>query len=94
MRRSAWIIALTVCSTSAANAQPACPRGELPAYAHNDYRNARPLEDALSMGFRGVEVDLVLVDGVLRVGHDRRGRPMPCNWCWWVGPRRTRYAHR
>lgn len=72
MRRHAWIIALTLCTAHAAIAQPACPRGELPAYAHNDYRNARPLEQALSLGYRGVEVDLVLIDGVLRVGHDRR----------------------
>jgi hypothetical protein len=55
-------------STNAAS----CPRGALPAYAHNDYRNAHPLADALRLGFRGVEADLVLVDGVLRVGHDRR----------------------
>ena len=41
----------------------------LPAYAHNDYRNARPLLDALELGFRGVEVDYFLVDTELRVGH-------------------------
>ncbi len=52
--------------------QPSCPRGQLPAYAHNDYRNRRPLYEALERGFRGVEVDLFLVDGLLRVGHDRR----------------------
>ncbi|MGI9043537.1 MAG: hypothetical protein ACR2GK_05370, partial [Gemmatimonadaceae bacterium] len=41
-------------------------------YAHNDYENARPLDEALERGFRGVEVDLFLVDGTLQVGHDRR----------------------
>jgi hypothetical protein len=53
-------------------AAAACPTGALPAYAHNDYRNARPLHDALDLGFRGAEADLFLVNGTLRVGHDRR----------------------
>jgi hypothetical protein len=55
-----------------AAAQPACPAAALPAYSHNDYERQRPLEDALALGFRGVEVDLFLIDGVLRIGHDRR----------------------
>lgn len=49
-----------------------CPAASLPAYAHNDYANARPLAEAIERGYRGVEVDVFLVDGVLRVGHDRR----------------------
>ena len=53
-------------------AQEACPRGTLPAYAHNDYVNKRPLYDALSLGYKGVEADVFLVDGELRLGHDRR----------------------
>jgi hypothetical protein len=53
-------------------AQPPCPRSRLPAYAHNDYENPRPLLDAVRLGFSGVEADVFLVDGVLRVGHDRR----------------------
>jgi hypothetical protein len=44
----------------------------LPAYAHNDYENAQPLFDALRLGYSGVEADVFLVNGVLRVGHDRR----------------------
>jgi hypothetical protein len=48
-----------------------CTRGELPAYAHNDYENDTPLFDALSLGYRGVEADVFLVNGVLRVGHSR-----------------------
>lgn len=56
----------------AGRAQPECPRGTLPAYAHNDYENPRPLHEALERGFRGVEVDVFLVDGTLRIGHDRR----------------------
>ena len=54
------------------NAQPACARGTLPAYAHNDYANPRPLLDALALGYRGVETDVVLVGAELRLGHDRR----------------------
>jgi hypothetical protein len=53
-------------------AQSPCPRSALPAYAHNDYENPRPLTDALTLGFRGAEADVFLVKGVLRVGHDRR----------------------
>ena len=51
--------------------QTACPRGELPAYAHNDYLNQNPLTDALALGYRGVEVDVFLVGGKLRLGHER-----------------------
>lgn len=54
------------------------PDTSLPAYAHNDYQNARPLFEAIELGFRGVEVDYFLIDGELRVGHERgeteRGR--------------------
>jgi glycerophosphoryl diester phosphodiesterase len=42
----------------------------LPAYAHNDYANLRPLYDALELGFRGVEADILLRGGELRVAHD------------------------
>jgi hypothetical protein len=63
---------LALAAPIALPAQSACPRGTLPAYAHNDYENARPLTDALTLGFRGAEADVFLVGGVLRVGHDRR----------------------
>lgn len=43
----------------------------VPAYAHNDYGNHHPLSDALDQGYRGVEADFYLVDGELRVAHDR-----------------------
>lgn len=41
------------------------------AHAHNDYRHARPLLDALEHGFSSVEADVFLVEGKLLVGHDR-----------------------
>ena len=68
----AFLLALAVVAPNSLDAQPACPHVRLPAYAHNDYANARPLTDALALGYRGVEADIFLVDGVLRLGHDRR----------------------
>jgi hypothetical protein len=50
--------------------QITCPqRPTLPAYSHNDYENSRPLHRALALGYRGVEADLVLRGGELRVAH-------------------------
>ena len=42
------------------------------AHAHNDYRQHRPLLDALDHGFCSVEADIFLVNGQLLVGHSRR----------------------
>jgi len=42
------------------------------AHAHNDYRHARPLHDALAHGFNSVEADIFLVDDDLYVAHDRQ----------------------
>jgi hypothetical protein len=44
----------------------------IPAYAHNDYRNRRPLLDALEAGYRGVEADVIRDGKSLVVAHDRR----------------------
>lgn len=41
------------------------------AFAHNDFRQPRPLWDALEHGFTAVEADIFLVDGELQVGHGR-----------------------
>lgn len=41
------------------------------AHAHNDYAHPRPLLDALDQGFLSVEADVFLVEGELRVGHNR-----------------------
>ncbi|WP_217807562.1 phosphatidylinositol-specific phospholipase C/glycerophosphodiester phosphodiesterase family protein [Thalassobacillus devorans] len=41
------------------------------AHAHNDYEHTRPLFDALQHGFTSVEADVWLVDGELRVAHDK-----------------------
>ncbi|MBI2435873.1 MAG: hypothetical protein HYV26_23715 [Candidatus Hydrogenedentes bacterium] len=51
------------------------PAGPVPlerAHAHNDYRHARPLLDALELGFCSVEADIHLVQGKLLVAHDAR----------------------
>jgi hypothetical protein len=52
-------------------AAPCDPPRLVPAYAHNDYLGARPLEEALERGYRGVEADVILLGGALRLGHDR-----------------------
>ena len=41
------------------------------AHSHNDYAQARPLQEALDNGFLSIEADIFLVDGELPVGHDR-----------------------
>src|SRR5262249_7158999 len=69
-----FIVAFALVATTAGGQQPApssCPRGSLPAYAHNDYLNIHPLFDALSLGYKGVEADVFLVNGKLHLGHKR-----------------------
>jgi hypothetical protein len=46
------------------------PKPLIQAHSHNDYEHARPLFDALDLGFCNVEADIYLVDGKLLVGHD------------------------
>jgi len=41
------------------------------AHAHNDYKHARPLLDALDRGYGSVEADIHLVNGALLVAHAR-----------------------
>jgi hypothetical protein len=72
MCRRGLVGLLALALPTVAPAQSGCPRGTLPAYSHNDYENVRPLTDALALGFAGAEADVFLVDGVLRVGHDRK----------------------
>lgn len=66
----ALIPALAAVSSARAGA-PCDPPRLVPAYAHNDYLGARPLEEALERGYRGVEADVFLLGGALRLGHDR-----------------------
>ncbi|WP_235294405.1 PI-PLC domain-containing protein [Portibacter lacus] len=42
----------------------------IPAHAHNDYRNEQPLVEALSLGFKSIEVDIHLIDDELYVSHN------------------------
>ncbi len=77
-RAAACLVALAI-TPGVTQAQGGCHRAPtLPAYSHNDYENARPLHEALELGFRGVEADVVYRGGELRIGHDpaatRRGR--------------------
>lgn len=48
-------------------------------HGHNDYLQPRPLQTALELGLGSVEADVFLVDGELRVGHER----------WQLRPGRT-----
>lgn len=41
------------------------------AHAHNDYAHPHPLRDAMDQRFLSIEADIFLVDGELRVGHNR-----------------------
>ena len=52
-------------AAACAHSAPVLPR----AYAHNDYKNARPLLDALDNGFMAVEADVHLRDRELLIGH-------------------------
>ena len=72
IRTAAPLAALALLAASGCASVPDDGR-LLPAYAHNDYRNDRPLRDALAQGYRGAEADFYLVDGELRVAHDRDG---------------------
>jgi len=40
-------------------------------HAHNDYLHRAALHDALQHGFASAEADIFLIDGELRVGHER-----------------------
>jgi hypothetical protein len=66
-------VALLIAAFAPASGVDTCITPSLvPGYAHNDYRNRRPLLDALELGFRGVEADVFRVGTQLLVGHDRR----------------------
>jgi glycerophosphoryl diester phosphodiesterase len=62
--------ALLMAAVSAAAAEMPAGSGLRRAHAHNDYLHARPLADALAHGFRSVEADVWLTNGVLLVAHD------------------------
>lgn len=62
------LIALVLSGCASSTAPRALPR----AHAHNDYEHARPLADALELGFCNIEADVWLVDGRLLVAHDRK----------------------
>ena len=65
MKSILFPLMLCIISASFGQVQP------LPgAHAHNDYNNDRPLLDALSYGFTSIEVDILLINGVIYVGHD------------------------
>jgi hypothetical protein len=62
-----WFAGLAVGLAQPSNSMPLWR-----AHAHNDYQHARPLAQALAHGFRSVEADIWLTNGVLLVAHDFR----------------------
>ncbi len=64
-------IALGVCGIVFAAEESSEIAPLINAHAHNDYRHARPLLEALDHGFCGVEADIHLVDGQLLVAHNK-----------------------
>ena len=62
-------IAATAWAVASAPAEPVPLRR---AHSHNDYVHARPLHEALELGYCSVEADIYLVEGRLLVGHDRK----------------------
>ena len=71
MFRSSVLSFAALLAISPAGAAEDGPSPLVRAHAHNDYLHERPLLDALDSGFCSVEADIFLVDGELRVGHDR-----------------------
>ncbi len=72
MRWFYFLLVVYLCGARLAGAQVPLAH----AHAHNDYEHPRPLADALAAGFASIEADVHLVDGELRVAHDRgQARP-------------------
>jgi hypothetical protein len=67
LKHLSWLIVclMSTCGCRAAEVVPLTR-----AFAHNDYRHAHPLADALDCGFCAVEADIFPVDGTLLVGHE------------------------
>src|SRR6266478_168041 len=66
-----WRTALIADSVPLSNAPPPV-RPMTVAHSHNDYEQRRPLLDALALGYRSVEADILLRDGELWVSHKGR----------------------
>lgn len=88
---SVLLVALAVPLQAPASRDSCKAPSLLPAYAHNDYQNPRPLLDALTLGFRGAEADVFRVGTDLVVGHDRGTlRPARTFSRLYLGPLRER----
>ncbi len=83
MHRAALLCAFSVVTAACQVGEPPWKGGSPAAAArlhgHNDYLQPVPLRTALELGLGSVEADIFLVDGELRVGHER----------WQLRPGRT-----
>lgn len=67
--RSFFIILYLLGSSFISQAQQTLSNG----HSHNDYKQDRPLRDAIKLGFMSVEVDIWTVDDEFLVSHTRAG---------------------
>jgi hypothetical protein len=77
--RIALLLLLVGCAVSPASNSSAPVDPALRLHGHNDYLQPVPLTRALEYGIGSLEADIYLVDGELRVGHER----------WQLRPGRT-----
>jgi len=76
------LVLLPALLAACATAPKAVPDPALRLHGHNDYLQPVPLVRALELGVGSLEADIFLVDGELRVGHER----------WQLRPGRTLQA--
>lgn len=62
---------LSACAVPTIDPAPQPQDPALRLHGHNDYLQPVPLKKALELGLGSIEADIYLVDGELRVGHER-----------------------
>jgi hypothetical protein len=68
----AGVIVVTLVALAASGVPEPADKPVPHTHAHNDYEHPHPLFDALHQGFVGVEADVYLVGGELRVSHEKK----------------------
>jgi len=65
------VCGLSACAVPTIHAAPERHDPALRLHGHNDYLQPVPFKKALELGLGSIEADIYLVDGELRVGHER-----------------------